>query len=244
MKAEPNCKVGYPPKSQDKLELWSQHCCKSQRCFAQYHRLLYSQLRSHWSFCGWSSHVFNGRGNLANGRILPGHSGVYVETGEILLSNCNVSANIGCGITLMSPGVASLTMTDSDMVMNAANSLEMPFHSINYRRMQQSNNKLVGRGSQSRSSVLRTTNEKSESERRVGSMQVLLETIAVGPQGKGGHYILIHSTTNFTSHAHQSKTKCSLLLFHQLSRALAQTALKLDNLHDRWQRAFPRLFCR
>jgi hypothetical protein len=118
--------------------------------------------------------VFNGRGNLANGRILPGHSGVYVETGEILLSNCNVSANIGCGITLMSPGVASLTMTDSDVVMNVANALEMPFHSINYRRMQQSNNKLVGRRLQSRSSVLRTTNEKSESERRVASMQMLL----------------------------------------------------------------------
>jgi Right handed beta helix region len=118
--------------------------------------------------------VFNGRGNLTNGRIVPGHSGVYVETGEILVSNCNVSANIGCGITLMSPGVANLTMTDSDVLMNGSDALEMPFHGMNYRRMQQSNNKLEGRGSRSRSSVLKTTNEKSESARRVASMQMRL----------------------------------------------------------------------
>jgi hypothetical protein len=116
--------------------------------------------------------VFNGRGNLTNGRILPGHSGVYVETGEVLVSNCNVSANIGSGITLMSPGVANLTMKDSDVLMNGADALEMPFHGMNHRRMQQNNNKLEGRGSRSRSSVLQTTNEKSESARRVASMQM------------------------------------------------------------------------
>lgn len=71
--------------------------------------------------------INNGHGNLTKRRgIARGHSGVYLEQGIATLSHCNVSKNSLTGISGISPDKATLSITDSDIVGNGTQQIELP----------------------------------------------------------------------------------------------------------------------
>ena len=86
--------------------------------------------------------VNNGIGNqVARRGIARGHSGVYLEQGAALLSDCNISHNALTGVSAVSPNNAILKLENSDLVGNASHQLEMPPQgSVSYRKSSEENN--------------------------------------------------------------------------------------------------------
>jgi len=71
--------------------------------------------------------VYNGNGNARSRRgIARGHSGVYLEQGVAVMTDCNVSNNALTGCSAVSRDNAFLTITDSDIMGNGTLQLEMP----------------------------------------------------------------------------------------------------------------------
>lgn len=68
----------------------------------------------------------NGMGNQRLGGLARGHSGVYIETGTAIVTNCNVSSNSASGITVISPDEAKLTMESSDVILNGISPVDFP----------------------------------------------------------------------------------------------------------------------
>jgi hypothetical protein len=102
--------------------------------------------------------VFNGRGNISRGGAVPGHSGVYIEKGDLLVSNCNVSTNIGCGISVLSPDEANVKVEDSDVALNGIDALETSFRGYSHQHAWDQNSSSVHAGEErSRSNILRST---------------------------------------------------------------------------------------
>jgi len=79
--------------------------------------------------------VRNGNGNERNRRgIARGHSGVYLEQGVAVMTDCNVSNNALTGISAVSRQNAFLTVTGSDLVGNGSLQLELPPNGSESRR--------------------------------------------------------------------------------------------------------------
>lgn len=71
--------------------------------------------------------VNNGIGNDRSRQgIARGHSGVYLEQGTAVLSNCNISHNALTGLSAVSPDNAILDIQDSELVQNGTLQLELP----------------------------------------------------------------------------------------------------------------------
>lgn len=88
--------------------------------------------------------VNNGIGNRRSRRgIARGHSGVYLEQGAALLSNCNVSHNALTGISAVSPENCVLKVEHSDLIANGTEQLEMPpTGSTSWRKSSSINNRI------------------------------------------------------------------------------------------------------
>lgn len=92
--------------------------------------------------------VQNGIGNVRTGRRRPrgriiarGHSGVYLEQGKAVLTECNVSRNALTGISAVSPHNAILHVSDSDIVGNGTLQIELPpTGSVSFRKASNVNN--------------------------------------------------------------------------------------------------------
>lgn len=80
--------------------------------------------------------VQNGFGNQERTRvsIQRGHSGIYIEQGTAMLSNCNISNNCLTGISAVSPTNAILTLSHSDVVANGTMQIELPEQGSQARR--------------------------------------------------------------------------------------------------------------
>jgi len=71
--------------------------------------------------------IYNGQGNTRNRRgIAAGHSGIYLEQGNVSITDCNISRNTLTGISAISPDNALLSLQESDLVSNGTFQLEMP----------------------------------------------------------------------------------------------------------------------
>jgi hypothetical protein len=69
----------------------------------------------------------NGNGNRMTRRgVQRGHSGIYLEQGQAVIRDCNVSQNSLTGISAVSQENAVLDLSESDLVANGAQQLEMP----------------------------------------------------------------------------------------------------------------------
>ncbi len=69
----------------------------------------------------------NGNGNrMARRGVQRGHSGIYLEQGQAVIRDCNVSQNSLTGISAVSLENAVLDLSESDLVANGAQQLEMP----------------------------------------------------------------------------------------------------------------------
>lgn len=70
--------------------------------------------------------VLNGNGNRLRRGIARGHSGIYLEQGNALVRDCNISRNSLTGISAISVENAILHVRESDLVANGTTQLEMP----------------------------------------------------------------------------------------------------------------------
>jgi hypothetical protein len=68
----------------------------------------------------------NGNGNKQRRGIARGHSGIYLEQGQALVRDCNISQNSLTGISAVSQENAILNLEESDLIANGAQQLEMP----------------------------------------------------------------------------------------------------------------------
>lgn len=79
--------------------------------------------------------IFNGNGNERHRRgVARGHSGVYLEQGVAIMTDCNISNNALTGISAVSRDNAILTITDSDLMGNGSLQMEMPPNGTESRR--------------------------------------------------------------------------------------------------------------
>jgi hypothetical protein len=99
----------------------------------------------------------NGNGNRAVRRgIQRGHSGIYLEQGQAVIRDCNISQNSLTGISAVSQENAVLDLSESDLVANGAQQLEMPPNgSLSRRRSLTRDNNMAASGvSRSRSGLV------------------------------------------------------------------------------------------
>mmetsp|Transcript_2796 Transcript_2796/g.4521 ORF Transcript_2796/g.4521 Transcript_2796/m.4521 type:complete len:581 (-) Transcript_2796:196-1938(-) len=103
----------------------------------------------------------NGNGNRharrGNG-IARGHSGIYLEQGQCVVRDCNISQNSLTGISAVSQENAILSLEESDLIANGAQQLEMPPNgTLSRRRSLTRDNTLATEGlSRSRSGLIET----------------------------------------------------------------------------------------
>jgi len=92
--------------------------------------------------------ILNGKGNRRTRRgIAPGHSGIYLEQGNISILDCNISRNTLTGISAISPDKSLLNLQGSDLVSNGTFQLEMPdVGSAAYMNSVTKNNNLASDG--------------------------------------------------------------------------------------------------
>jgi hypothetical protein len=76
----------------------------------------------------------NGNGNKQRRGIARGHSGIYLEQGQALVRDCNISQNSLTGISAVSQENAILNLEASDLIANGAQQLEMPGNGTLSRR--------------------------------------------------------------------------------------------------------------
>jgi hypothetical protein len=101
--------------------------------------------------------VRNGNGNRSSRRgVQRGHSGIYLEQGHAVIRDCNISQNSLTGISAVSQENAILELSESDLVANGAQQLEMPpFGSLSRRQSVARDNHLANSGDyRSRSGLL------------------------------------------------------------------------------------------
>jgi hypothetical protein len=101
----------------------------------------------------------NGNGNRSTRRgIQRGHSGIYLEQGQAVIRDCNISRNSLTGISAVSQDNAVLDLSESDLVANGAQQLEMPPNgSLSRRRSFTRDNNMAASGfSRSRSGLVET----------------------------------------------------------------------------------------
>jgi hypothetical protein len=99
----------------------------------------------------------NGMGNRSVRRgIQLGHSGIYLEQGSATVRDCNISQNSLTGISAVSQENAILSLSESDLVANGAQQLEMPPNgSVSRRRsLTRDNNMAVSGATRSRSGLI------------------------------------------------------------------------------------------
>jgi Right handed beta helix region len=82
--------------------------------------------------------VRNGNGNKMRRGIARGHSGIYLEQGNALVRDCNISRNSLTGISAVSLENAILNVHDSDLVANGTTQLELPPQGSTARRLSSS----------------------------------------------------------------------------------------------------------
>mmetsp|Transcript_26885 Transcript_26885/g.64135 ORF Transcript_26885/g.64135 Transcript_26885/m.64135 type:complete len:672 (-) Transcript_26885:135-2150(-) len=71
--------------------------------------------------------VRNGNGNTQHRRgVARGHSGIYLEQGNLKCRNSNISQNALTGISAVSPENAILNLEQSDLMSNGTHQLELP----------------------------------------------------------------------------------------------------------------------
>ena len=90
----------------------------------------------------------NGNGNrMARRGVQRGHSGIYLEQGRAVIRDCNVSQNSLTGISAVSQENAVLELSESDLVANGAQQLEMPPNgSLSRRRSLTRDNNMAATG--------------------------------------------------------------------------------------------------
>ena len=90
----------------------------------------------------------NGNGNrMARRGVQRGHSGIYLEQGQAVIRDCNVSQNSLTGISAVSQENAVLELSESDLVANGAQQLEMPPNgSLSRRRSMTRDNNMAETG--------------------------------------------------------------------------------------------------
>jgi hypothetical protein len=87
--------------------------------------------------------VRNGNGNKMRRGIARGHSGIYLEQGNALVRDCNISRNSLTGISAVSVENAILNVHDSDLVANGTTQLELPPNGSTARRLSSSVGNLI-----------------------------------------------------------------------------------------------------
>ena len=103
--------------------------------------------------------VRNGQGNSHNGGVRRGHSGVYLEAGEIAMDHCSVMRNTASGLSVVAAKTL-LTLADSDVMANERVALDVSSLDVG-RFVKQTNNRLSTTGiAMVRSSVLRESPEQ------------------------------------------------------------------------------------
>ena len=85
-----------------------------------------------------------------------GHSGIYLEQGSATVRGCNISQNSLTGILAVSQENAILSLSESDLVANGAQQLEMPPNgSVSQRRsLMRDNNMAVSGDTRSKSGLI------------------------------------------------------------------------------------------
>jgi len=87
--------------------------------------------------------VRNGNGNRMRRGIARGHSGIYIEQGNALVRDCNISRNSLTGISAISIENAILNLRESALVGNGTTQLEMPPNGTTARRLSSTVNNLI-----------------------------------------------------------------------------------------------------
>lgn len=67
----------------------------------------------------------NGTGNQMGG-VARGHSGLYIEQGAVDVDGCSISKNSAAGISVVSRAHSSLTMQNSEIILNGFGPMELP----------------------------------------------------------------------------------------------------------------------
>jgi hypothetical protein len=91
--------------------------------------------------------VLNGLGSRLRGGIARGHSGIYLEQGEVKIVDSCISNNTLTGISAVSSQHAFLNMSESELLNNGSFQLELPPSGTPaHRRSQVVNNRMALQG--------------------------------------------------------------------------------------------------